>query len=90
MVTMWASLRDLGDVLGSRRFWTATARLTILFSVGVAVLFVAMSAMILLLPLALVAGLALHLYVRRALRQAARRPRDGLVIEGEYVVLERR
>jgi hypothetical protein len=87
---MWASLKDLRDVLGSRRFWSATARLAILVSVGVAVLFVVMSAMILLLPLALIAGLALHLYVRRALRQAARRPRDGLVIEGEYVVLERR
>jgi hypothetical protein len=87
---MWTSLRDLRDVLGSRRFWTAAIRLAILVSVGMTVLLVAMSAMILLLPLALIAGLALHLYVRRALRQAARRPRDGLVIEGEYVVLERR
>ena len=87
---MWALLRDLRDVLGSRRFWNATARLTVLVSVGVAVLFATMSAMILLLPLALVAGLALHLYVRRALRHAARSPRDGLIIEGEYVVLERR
>jgi hypothetical protein len=87
---MWASLRSLRDVLGSRRFWSATARLTILVSIGVAVLLVAMSAMIVLLPLALVGGLALHLYVRRALRQAARRTRPGVVIEGEYVVLERR
>jgi hypothetical protein len=87
---MWALLGDLRVVLESRRFWSATARLAILVSAGVAVLFVAMSAMILLLPLALVAGLALHLYVRRALRQATRRPRDGLVIGGEYVVLERR
>lgn len=87
---MWASFRDLKDFLGAHRFWSAIARLTILVSVGVVVLFVAMSAMILLLPLALVVGLALHLYVRRALRQAARRPRRGLVIEGEYVVVERR
>ena len=87
---MWASLGDLRDVLGSRRFWSATVRLIILVSVGVTVLFLAMSAMILLLPLALVAGLALHLYVRRALRQAARRRHNGLVLEGEYVVLERR
>ena len=84
---MWALLGDLREVLGSHRFWSATARLAILASVGVAVLFVAMSAMILLLPLALAAGLALHLYVRRAMRQAAQRPRHGLVIEGEYVVL---
>jgi hypothetical protein len=55
-----------------------------------AVLFVATSAIILLLPLAMVAGLALHLYVRHALRQAARRTPDGLVIKGEYVILERR
>jgi hypothetical protein len=87
---MWALFSDLRDVLGSRRFWSGTARLAVMVSAGVAVLFVAMSAMILLLPLALVAGLALHLYVRRALRQAVRRPRDGLVIEGEYVVLDRR
>ncbi|WP_201864764.1 hypothetical protein [Microvirga soli] len=87
---MWAVLRDLRVVLGSSRFWSSTVRLTILVSVGMAVLFVTMSAMILLLPLALVAGLALHLYVRRALRQAARRTRDGLIIEGEYAVLERR
>jgi hypothetical protein len=87
---MWALLRDLRVVLGSSRFWSSTVRLTILVSVGMAVLFVTMSAMILLLPLALVAGLALHLYVRRALRQAARRTRDGLIIEGEYAVLERR
>jgi hypothetical protein len=87
---MWALLWDLKNVLGSRRFWSSTIRLTLLVSIGVAVIFVAISAMILLLPLAVVAGLALHLYVRRALRQAARRPRDGLVIEGEYVVLERR
>ncbi|MBM1170065.1 hypothetical protein [Microvirga arabica] len=87
---MWASFRDLRDVLGAHRFWSAVARLTILGAVGVVVLFVAMSAMILLLPLALVVGLALHLYVRRVLRQAARQPRRGLVIEGEYVVLVRR
>lgn len=86
---MWALLIDLKDVLGSRRFWSATIRLIILVSVGVTVLFAAMSAMILLLPLALVMGLALHLYVRRALRQAARRPRHNPVIDGEYVVLER-
>jgi membrane protein implicated in regulation of membrane protease activity len=87
---MWALLRDLRDVLGSRHFWSGTASLAVLVAVGVAVLFVTMSAMILLLPLALVAVLALHLYVRRALRQAARRPRDGLVIDGEYIVLEPR
>ncbi len=87
---MWDSLRDLRDVLGSRRFWPAAIRLAILVSVGVTVLLVAMSAMILLLPVALVVGLALHLYVRHALRRATRRTRDGLVIDGEYVVLERR
>ena len=87
---MWASLRDLMDVLGSRRFWSAVAKLTVLVSVGLTVLLVAMSAMIVLLPLALVMGLALHLYVRRAMRQAARRPRHNPVIDGEYVVLERR
>jgi hypothetical protein len=87
---MWASPRDLREVLGSRRFWSAAVRMTILVSVGVSVLLVAMSAMILLLPLALVAGLALHLHVRRRLRQASRGTRDGLVLEGEYVVLEQR
>lgn len=87
---MSASLRDLKDILGTPRFWSATVRLAILVLVGVTVLLFAMSAMIVLLPLALVAGLALHLYVRRALRQAARPTRHGLVIEGEYVVLERR
>jgi len=87
---MRALLGDLKNVMGSRRFWHATVRLAIVVSVGSAVLFVAMSALILLLPFALVAGLALHLYVRRALRQTSRHPRHDLVIEGEYVILDQR
>ncbi len=87
---MWALLGDLKNVVGSRRFWSGTVRLTILVSAGLAVLLVAMSAMILLFPLALAAGFALHLYVRRALRQTSRHPRNDVVIEGEYVILEPR
>ncbi len=86
---MWASLMDFRNVLGPRHFWSAVVRLTILVTVGLAVLFIATSAVIVLLPLTLAVSLALHLYVRRALRQAARRTRHGLVIEGEYVILER-
>jgi hypothetical protein len=60
----------------------------VLLAFGLAVLLIAFTVLIVLLPLAAAAGLALHLYLRRRLRRA-RRPDDG-VIEGEYTVLDSR
>jgi hypothetical protein len=46
--------------------------------------------MLLVLPLALIGGLALHLYLRRKLRHVRRQPPSRrMVIEGEYTVLDR-
>lgn len=87
---MGTRLGNVRNVLGTRCFWHASVRLAFSVSAGLAVLLVAMSALILVLPLALVVGLTLHLYARRALRQTSRDPRRDLVIEGEYVVVERR
>jgi cytochrome bd-type quinol oxidase subunit 2 len=41
------------------------------------------------LPLVLAGGIASYFYLRRRLRQAQHRPRDG-VIDAEYTVIERR
>jgi Flp pilus assembly protein TadB len=95
---MWTALGDLGKVMGSQQFWSATIRLAILVAFGLAVLLIAFTTFVVILPLALAGGLALHLYLRRKLRQARQqyarqhypRPADNLVIEGEYTVVDRR
>jgi hypothetical protein len=95
---MWTALGDFGKVMGSQQFWGATIRLAILVAFGLAVLLIAFTTFVVILPLALAGGLALHLYLRRKLRQArqhyARQPHaqqaDNLVIEGEYTVVDRR
>lgn len=90
---MWTTFGDLGQALASRGFWFSAVRFAVLASIGLAVAFVAFTALIVVLPLVLAAGLALHLYIRRKLRQAAAqrppRPRDG-AIEVEYTVIDRR
>ncbi|WP_230532791.1 hypothetical protein [Microvirga roseola] len=89
---MWTMLSDLR----SQRFWSLAFRLALLVSLGLAVLLVAFTAFFILLPIVLIGGLGLHLYLRRKLRQAqarhpARRPSSAdLVIEAEYTVVERR
>jgi hypothetical protein len=86
---MWTAFGDLRQILSSRRFWGSTIRLAILISVGLAILLIAFTTLLVLLPLALAGGLALHLYIRRKLRQE-RRQSSGLVIDGEYTVIDRR
>jgi hypothetical protein len=78
--------------IGERpRFWAIAAQAAILIVSGVIVALVAFTALVVVIPLALVGGLALHFYIRRKLRQAAQRrpPSEDLVIEGEYVVVDR-
>jgi Flp pilus assembly protein TadB len=95
---MWTALGDLGKVMGSQQFWGSTIRLAILVAFGLAVLLIAFTTFVVIPPLALAGGLALHLYLRRKLRQARQqyarqhyaRQADNLVIEGEYTVVDRR
>ncbi|WP_230532051.1 hypothetical protein [Microvirga roseola] len=84
---MWATLGDLRQTMGSRPFWITAVRLAVLVSLGLTVLLLAFTILLVLLPVALVGGLALHLYLRRKLRQANRRPHPNRVIDGEYSVL---
>jgi hypothetical protein len=87
---MWITLRDLAQVMRSRRFWETTIRLAVLISFGLAILLVAFTALLALLPIALVGGRVLHLYVQRRLRQARRQyPPPDRVIDGEYTVVDR-
>jgi hypothetical protein len=86
---MWTTLDDFRQVMGSRQFWSSTIRLAVLLAFGLALLLIAFTALIVLLPLAAAAGLALHLYLRRRLRRARTVAAHG-VIEGEYSVLDGR
>jgi len=61
-------------------------RLSILVAVALAVLVAAFTAFILILPLAIIGGIALRFYLKR---QVARRPGPADIIEVEYTVLDR-
>jgi len=87
---MWASLRELKAILGARRFWTAILKLTLVASLGLAIIVAAMTAMVLLLPFVLIAALVVYLRIRSALRRAARHRRHDGIIDGEYTVVETR
>jgi membrane protein implicated in regulation of membrane protease activity len=88
---MGTTFRDLIQVMSSRRFWRASIGLAVLTAFGLAILLVAFTALLVLLPIALLGGLALHIYVRRRLRQAGPKDRrSDAVIEGEYTVIDRR
>jgi hypothetical protein len=64
-------------------------RLAVLIMAGAALLAIVLIGVIFILPLMLFSGVALHLYLRRRLRQARRRSWDG-VIDAEYTIVERR
>jgi len=81
----------------SSPLWGSPIRTILLVLVGLALMAFAFFTLAILLPIALVAGIVLHFYLRRRLRQAQRQARshprgpaqDG-VIEVEYTVIERR
>jgi hypothetical protein len=67
----------------------------VLILVGLALLAFAFFTLAILLPIALVGGIALHFYLKYRLRQARRHPQKRQsgpndVIEVEYTIVERR
>ena len=86
---MRTTFRNLIQVMRSPRFWRASIGLAGLISFATVILLVAFTALLVLLPIALLGGLALHIYVRHRLRQV-RRHHSDLVIDGEYTVHDRR
>jgi hypothetical protein len=95
---MWTAIGDARRAAVSAPLWAGVLRLALALSIGIALLVVAFTAFVVVLPLLLAGGLALHFYLRRRLRQAARQaqrpsrrgPGETTVIEGEYTVIERR
>jgi hypothetical protein len=93
---MWSAFGDMRQNVGLQGFWASAIRLAVGISLGLALLFVAFTAFVFVLPLVLAGGLALHFYLRRKLRQAREEARrhaphaaTATVIEGEYTVIER-
>jgi hypothetical protein len=85
---------------GSRPFWTLVLRLSLLAAAAVAALVFLVATLVVVVPVLVLSGLALHLYLRRRLSRTPRPPtafdqRDraysrGETIEVEYTVIERR
>jgi Flp pilus assembly protein TadB len=73
----------------SGRLLATVIRLMVFTAVGVALLAVMLIGLFVLLPLVLAGGVASYFYLRRRLRQAQHRSRDG-VIDAEYTVIDRR
>jgi Flp pilus assembly protein TadB len=75
--------------IGSGWIWGLIMRLAGLLLAGVALLAILVVGLLFLLPLVLIGGIILHLYLRRRLHRARQRSWDG-VIDAEYTVVERR
>jgi cytochrome bd-type quinol oxidase subunit 2 len=73
----------------SGRLLPTVIRLVVLTAAGVALLAVMLIGLFVVLPLLLAGGIASYFYLRRRLRQAQHRSRDG-VIDAEYTVIDRR
>jgi Flp pilus assembly protein TadB len=73
----------------SSRLLATVIRLTVLAAVGIAVLALVLIGFFVVLPLVLAGGIASYFYLRRRLRQAQHRSRDGM-IDAEYTVIDRR
>ena len=74
---------------GPDRFWGVLLRLAMLISAALALLSITLVGSFVVLPLLIGGGIALHFYLRHRLRQARRRPADG-VIEAEYTIVDHR
>lgn len=84
---MSATVTDVLRIISSGYFWRSTARLAILISVALAILALAFTTLIVVLPLALVGGIALHFYLRRKFRRPSQHFSQR-IIEAEYTVVE--
>ena len=75
---------------GPARLWGAMIKLAVLITAVAVLLAITLIGLFVVLPLLLVAGIALHVYLRYRLRHVQRpQPKDG-VIDAEYRVVERR
>jgi hypothetical protein len=85
---------------GSRPFWSVVLRLSLLAAAAVAALAFLVATLVVVVPVLVLGGLALHLFLRRRLSRAPRpstafEQKDrtysgGETIEVEYTVIERR
>ena len=65
-------------------------KVTLLAALVLTILLVAFATFLVVLPFALVGGLALHLYLRHKLRHVRRQTSSRLdVIDGDYTVIEK-
>jgi Flp pilus assembly protein TadB len=83
-----STIADLILMIRSRYFWHAMARFAMLLAAALAMLAIAFTALIVVLPLALIGGIGLHFYLRRRLRRRSWGS-SGQVIETEYTVIDR-
>jgi len=69
-------------------FLSILIRLALLAAAGIALLILVLVGFLVVFPLVLVGGVASYFYVRRRMRQARQRSRDG-VIDAEYTIIDR-
>ncbi|MBB3021716.1 Flp pilus assembly protein TadB [Microvirga lupini] len=74
---------------GVGRVWTPMIRLAGLLLLAVALLAMMIVGLFLVLPVMLVGGLALSIYIRRQVRREQQRQSQEGVIDAEYTVIER-
>ncbi len=87
---MWTRLGDFRPMMNPNRFWSIMLKLALLTALVLAILLVAFATFLVVLPFALVGGLALHLYLRRKLRHMRRQASSGrVVIDAAYTVIEK-
>jgi Flp pilus assembly protein TadB len=74
---------------GSAGLWGAMIKLALLITTVAIVLAIALIGLFIVLPLLLVGGVALHVYLRYRLRHVQRRKPKDDVIDAEYKIIER-
>jgi hypothetical protein len=86
---MRTTIADLKAMIGSGQFWRPVIRLGMLTAFVIGILAVAFFALLALIPLALIGGIAFHRLRGRVQQPARPNPRD-VVIDGEYTVIDGR
>jgi Flp pilus assembly protein TadB len=87
---MWTRLGDFRPMMNSKQVWGTMLKVTLLAALVLTILLVAFATFLVVLPFALVGGLALHLYLRRKLRHVRRQTSSRLdVIDGDYTLIEK-
>jgi hypothetical protein len=76
--------------IGPGRVWVPMMRLAGLFLAGAVLLAMMLVGLFLVLPVMLIGGIALYLYLRRQLNRARRRPPADGVIDAECFIVEHR